>query len=201
MSDELELRVSDAERDAVVHTLRDAAADGRLTLEEFSERVEGAYGSRTRGDLEQVTRDLPPPAVRSRKKPKRLTLSIFGGVDRKGRWRVARRSFVLALFGGTDLDLRQAELDEPTVTVFSLCLFGGTDVYVPEGVEVDLRGFALFGANDEHGVEGYLSPAAPLVRVYAFTLFGGFDLWHVPQGSFGRRREMRRAARRRELER
>ena len=199
MSDELELRVSDRERDEVVRTLRNAAADGRLTLEEFSERVESTYASRTRGELERVTSDLPAPAIRSRKKPKWLTLSIFGGADRKGRWRVARRSFVLTLFGGADLDLRQAELDAPAVTVFSLCLFGGTDFYVPEGVEVDLRGFALFGGNDEHGVEGNLAPAAPLVRVYAFTLFGGFDVWHVPQGSSGRRKELRRAARRREL--
>ena len=199
MTDQLDLRVSDADREQVVAALREAAAAGRLTLEELSERVAGAYRSRTRGELEQVTRDLPPPATRSRKAPKRLTLSIFGGSERKGRWRVPRRSIVVALFGGTDLDLRQAELDSPTVTIFSFCMFGGTDFYVPEGVEVDLRGFALFGGNDEHGVEGHLSPAAPLVRVIAFTLFGGLDVWHVPAGSSGRRRELRRAARRREL--
>jgi hypothetical protein len=199
MSDEIELRASDDEREQIVTSLRDAAANGRLTLEEFSERVETVYGSRTRGELEEVTRDLPAPAARSRKGPKRLTLSIFGGSERKGRWRVPRRSIVVALFGGTDLDLRQAELDSPTVTIFSFCMFGGTDFYVPEGVEVDLRGFALFGGNDEHGVEGHLSPAAPLVRVIAFTLFGGLDVWHVPAGSSGRRRELRRAARRREL--
>ena len=196
---ELELRVSDAERDDAVVALREAAAEGRLTLEELSDRVATAYRSRTRGELEQVTRDLPAPVARSRKAPKRLTLSIFGGVDRKGRWRVPRRALVLCMFGGVDLDLRQAELDSTTATMTVFCMFGGADLYVPEGVEVDMRGFAIFGGNDEHGVEGALSPASPFLRVVAISLFGGIDIWHVPAEAVGRRRELRRAARKREL--
>lgn len=199
MNDELELRVSDVEREQVVLTLRDAAVEGRLTLEELSGRVDAAYAARTRGELEAVARDLPVAGARSRKRPKRLTLSFFGGATRKGRWRVPRRSLMLTVFGGADLDLRQAELDASAVTIFALTVFGGADVYVPEGVEVDLRGFPVFGGHDEHGVEGRIAPAAPLVRVVAFSLFGGLDVWHVPAEASGRRKELRRAARQREL--
>jgi hypothetical protein len=46
----------------------------------------------------------------------RFAISIFGGVERKGRWRVPRRSFVLSLLGGADLDLRQAEIAADVVT-------------------------------------------------------------------------------------
>ena len=56
---DLRLRASDAERDVVAGRLREAHAEGRLTVEEFSERLDAALAARTRGDLEALTRDLP----------------------------------------------------------------------------------------------------------------------------------------------
>src|SRR6516165_1033052 len=46
-----EMRASDADRDRVVDVLRDAAGDGRLTADEFEERMEAALSSRTLGEL------------------------------------------------------------------------------------------------------------------------------------------------------
>lgn len=54
------LRASDAERDAVIAQLRRHAADGRLTMDEFEERVAEALAASTRGDLVPVLRELPP---------------------------------------------------------------------------------------------------------------------------------------------
>jgi hypothetical protein len=54
-----QIRASDRDRDAVVGTLRDAFAEGRLTLEEFQERTTEAYAGRTWGSLRQLTADLP----------------------------------------------------------------------------------------------------------------------------------------------
>jgi hypothetical protein len=53
------LRVGDAEREAVAAELREHYAQGRLTLEDFNQRIDAAYAARTRGDLDQLTRDLP----------------------------------------------------------------------------------------------------------------------------------------------
>jgi hypothetical protein len=53
------IRASDADRDAVVTTLRDAYTAGRLTLDEFDERMAAAYAGRTWGDLREITVDLP----------------------------------------------------------------------------------------------------------------------------------------------
>jgi hypothetical protein len=53
------IRASDRDRDAVVGMLRDAFAEGRLTLEEFQERTTAAYAGRTWGDLRELTGDLP----------------------------------------------------------------------------------------------------------------------------------------------
>jgi uncharacterized protein DUF1707 len=41
------VRASDAERERTVAQLRDAAAEGRLTLDEFSQRVEDAYAAKS----------------------------------------------------------------------------------------------------------------------------------------------------------
>jgi uncharacterized Tic20 family protein len=55
-----ELRVSDAERDAVVERLQVAYSEGRLEHDEFDMRMHLAMTSKTRGDLASVTRDLAP---------------------------------------------------------------------------------------------------------------------------------------------
>jgi uncharacterized protein DUF1707 len=55
-----ELRVSDVERQAVVRRLERALRDGRLTIVEFDERTRAAYAARTRGELDELTEDLPP---------------------------------------------------------------------------------------------------------------------------------------------
>lgn len=192
---ESELRVSDADREHAVVTLREAHAEGRLTLEEFSERADLAYAARGRAELERVTVDLPSVAPASRKRPRRLTLAIFAGPTLRGRWRAARRMFVVTIFGGADFDLRSARLDGRGLTIFSFALFGGTDVYVPQGVEVDLIGFGLFGHNGEHGTEGDIHPGSPLVRVVALSLFAGTDVWHVPPGAGDKLRDLIRATR------
>jgi hypothetical protein len=196
VSDDLDVRVSDAERERVAVTLREHCAAGRLTLEELSTRLDEAYRARTGGELEATLRELPAsPAQPPRRSPKRFTIAIFSGIERKGRWRVPRRSFVLSLFGGCDLDLRHAEIESDTVTIVVADVFGGTDLYVPEGVEVDVGGFALFGGVDEHGRDAPPRLGSPLVRVRALALFGGTDVWRVPAGAEGSLRSVRRLAR------
>jgi hypothetical protein len=65
------MRASDADRERVGETLRDAAAEGRLEPDELEERLEAVYAARTLGDLDALTADLPrqprsaPPPHRS----------------------------------------------------------------------------------------------------------------------------------------
>ena len=53
------LRVGDADREAIAAQLREHYADGRLTLEELNERLDQTFAARTRADLNVVMRDLP----------------------------------------------------------------------------------------------------------------------------------------------
>ncbi|MET8156344.1 DUF1707 domain-containing protein [Sphaerisporangium sp. NPDC005289] len=54
-----DMRASDGDRDRVAAALREHCAQGRLTMEEFNERLELVYAGRTYGDLRKLTADLP----------------------------------------------------------------------------------------------------------------------------------------------
>ena len=53
------VRASDADRERIVEQLRQHTADGRLTMDEFEQRMTAAYAARTYGELAELTRDLP----------------------------------------------------------------------------------------------------------------------------------------------
>lgn len=55
-----DIRVGHAERDQAVDVLREAAAEGRLMLQELDGRIEEALRAKTRGDLHGVLADLVP---------------------------------------------------------------------------------------------------------------------------------------------
>src|SRR5690349_2508781 len=59
MADEPELRASDAQRDRAAQEIREHFAEGRLTDDELSERVQAAYDARTQGELNRLLADLP----------------------------------------------------------------------------------------------------------------------------------------------
>jgi Domain of unknown function (DUF1707)/Cell wall-active antibiotics response 4TMS YvqF len=174
-------RASDSEREATVTRLREAAAEGRLTVEELTDRIDAAYAASMRDELEPLTADLPSVsgssmAVEGGRGGTRFVLGILGAGDRRGRWRVAERVVVLNLFGGADLDLREATLASSEVTICVVTLFGGSDIVVPEGVYVELSSFALFGG-DKLKLEGpEPPPGAPVVHVRTVSIFGGTDV-------------------------
>jgi hypothetical protein len=175
---DIAVRASDAERERAVETLRAAAGEGRLTLQELVERLDQALDARTRGELVPLTADLPAPAVSPEpgREGTRWTVSVMSGNDRKGRWRIAARSTVVNIMGGSDLDLRDALIDSPETVITVYSIMGGSDIIVPEGVDVQLGGFALMGGNDLELEGPPPQPGAPVVRVRAFSLMGGTDV-------------------------
>src|ERR1700728_5356196 len=53
------LRASDADRESVANVLREAAGDGRLTMDELDERLDAVYAAKTYAQLAPITHDLP----------------------------------------------------------------------------------------------------------------------------------------------
>jgi Domain of unknown function (DUF1707)/Cell wall-active antibiotics response 4TMS YvqF len=173
-----ELRVSDADREATVVRLREAGGEGRLTLEELAERVEAADAARTRGELDALTADLPDSPGRATApldvpgKERRWIVAIMGGEQRKGRWRPSRRMNAIAVMGGVDIDLREAELADGA-EILAIPVMGAVTVTVPDGVSVEMSGFALMGGNSGPDDKVLPLPNSPIVRVRAFSLMGG----------------------------
>ena len=59
MASDPRIRASDADRDRTAALLREHHAAGRLTADEFNERLDKAYAAKTLGDLDQLLSDLP----------------------------------------------------------------------------------------------------------------------------------------------
>jgi class 3 adenylate cyclase len=174
------VRVSDADRSQAVELLRQHTAEGRLTLDEFSERVGLAFGARTEADLRQVMADLPavqtPVPETARRKAKGWTVSIMSGSRRTGRWRPQSHTKAVAIMGGCELDLRQAEIDGPEIVITAVAFMGGIDIIVPEGIEVEMSGVPFMGGKDLKVRDVAPTPGAPRVRVRAFPIMGGITV-------------------------
>jgi DUF1707 SHOCT-like domain/Cell wall-active antibiotics response LiaF, C-terminal len=185
------LRVSDAERDETLRVLGDHAAVGRLTLDELEERSSRALAAKTRGELALLISDLPQEAGQGRpaptlaKKPVRWMVAIMSGSHRRGRFRAVGRINAIAIMGGDEIDLREAEIEGGELTLNLVAIMGGANIYVPDSVELDVGGFSLMGGNTEYGVERPPRPGAPVVRLHTWNLMGGATIYRVPPQARG----------------
>ena len=99
-------------------------------------------------------------------------VSVLGGSRRVGRWRIPASTSVMALFGRTTLDLREAESQASEIEIRCLSVFAGVTILVPKGADVRPAGTAILAstscdipANDE--------PATlPPVLISAMTVLG-----------------------------
>jgi class 3 adenylate cyclase len=177
-------RVSDAERDHTVTMLREHVVAGRLTLDEFSERVGLALAARTRGDLGTAMTNLPalgvPLEEPSRRRARRRFVAVMSGARAKGRWRISGRTTAIAVMGGCDLDLRHAEIDGPEVVITAIAFWGGIQIIVPEGFDVELEGFSFMGGRDLKLRNVPRVPGSPRIRVRGFAIMGGIDVKSRP---------------------
>lgn len=173
------VRISDDDRQRMVEVLRSHCTDGRLTLDEFSDRVGLAFEAKTRADLELVIADLPAataPVARvsegSRRKPVGSAVAILSGHRQTGVWRPNETIGAFAMMGSVDLDLRHAEIEHPVIQINATAIMGSIEVIVPDGVDVELTGFNLMGSKESRVDDGPRRPGAPLIRVNAFALMG-----------------------------
>ncbi|MFE4689845.1 DUF1707 domain-containing protein [Streptomyces sp. NPDC056749] len=189
------MRASDAERERVAETLREAVAEGRLEMDEFEQRLDATFKARTHGELVPLVRDLPAPggraaaAVAGRKGssanwPARIggaptssgAFAFWGGFSRKGRWTVGPKFTAFAMWGGGEIDLREAHFAEREVVIRCFTIMGGMQVTVPPDLNVQVNGLGIMGGFGEHSKldeEPEPAPDAPRVRITGFALMGG----------------------------
>lgn len=174
------IRASDSEREQTVQLLREHSVDGRLTLEEFAGRIERAYLAKTRDELDELTRDLPAPAPaapqRRQKPASRWIVSVIGATERHGRWRLGRSTNVVSVIGSTELDLRHVVLEDVDSTITVVAVAGAVEITVPEGVDVDVGGFAFIGAKEFTPSKAPPPPSAPTLRITVYGLLGAVEV-------------------------
>jgi hypothetical protein len=197
-----DIRATDADREHTANVLRRSGANGQLTVDELDERVERAYAAKTRGELERLTQDLGETRDRPDEVPvrpgddgTRWVVSVMGGSDRKGRWRLGRTVTVVNVMGGGDLQLNDAEFAANVVEMRVFSLMGGSDIWIPEGLDVEVSEFAFMGGNEIKVGERRPGDGGPLLRLKVISIMGGST---VRRGRKLSRRE-RRLQREREL--
>jgi Domain of unknown function (DUF1707)/Cell wall-active antibiotics response 4TMS YvqF len=203
------LRASDADRERYANVLREAAGDGRLTMDELDERLDAVYTAKTYAELEPITHDLPDggaahvPATASAPAgdPARFggaptsggAFAILGGFSRKGDWTVPKQFTAFCLLGGGELDLRDARFEDRETTIHIVAILGGCEVTVPEDATVRVTGVGIMGAF-EHSATGTGAPGGPVITINGVAIMGGVDVKRKPTA------EAARDARRQRLE-
>ena len=122
-------------------------------------------------------------------------VAIFGGVTRSGKWRVRKNIQALALFGGMDLDLRDAIFEAPVVEISGFWCFGGLDIKVPEGIEVRDQTAGIFGGTDVRDI-GDPAPGAPTLVIKGVTCSAAYRYMGPSRVSGGNEHQFSRTARR-----
>lgn len=183
------MRASDQDRDAVVSKLQRAFAEGRIDDEEFDTRVRAVLASRTFGELEQWTADLPEVSAQQSTaltvgsgkngKPGRISLAYKTRLRRGGRWRVPGKFNAIAYKGGSVIDLRVAELVEGHATIRAIAYKCTVTVLVPPGMRVELSGIGVEEPEDD-GL-GALASGAPVVRVKGIAYKGKVEVRTLPE--------------------
>ena len=189
------MRASDADRERVANVLREAAGDGRLTMDELDERLDAVYAAKTYAELEPITHDLPDsgatyapalapaaphdPARFGAEATSHGAVAILGGFTRRGEWVVPKEFTAFMFMGGGEIDMRDARFAEREVALHIVAIMGGCEVIVPEDAQVRVTGVGVMGAFDHSGSAGG-SPDGPVITINGVALMGGVDVKRKP---------------------
>ncbi len=103
--------------------------------------------------------------------------AIFSGVSRKGVWHPEPVTRVLAVFGGAELDYRDAVLPGPEIVLDATAVLGGVEIIVPPEMRVVDNGTAILGGREITGdAAEAVGPDSPLLRIEGICVLGGIEV-------------------------
>ncbi len=184
------------QRQQVIDKLTESYAHDSIELEEFERRVDLAERVTTAEELEALISDLAPGSLTptgpetqalvptSNKlvpledtPQSRFLVAIFGSVTKAQDWTVPRQLKVVSVFGGADLDLREARLGPGVTEIKVVSVFGGASILVPPDLSVEVDGIGVMGAFEHHGSVKSV-PRSPhcSVRISGVAVMGGVEV-------------------------
>ncbi|MFN8126233.1 MAG: DUF1707 domain-containing protein [Candidatus Nanopelagicales bacterium] len=187
--DPWQMRASDADREAYVAVLQTGYAEGRLSKDEYDERMGAAYAATTYAELAPLLHDLPAPATPlpgpPTVAPVRVSapvgaesgsplVALFSEVSRDSRWTLSEDQLALAAFGAVKLDLRQALLAGQRTQLRANAIFGSVEIVVGGDIDVEVTGVGVFGEYKriDHRSTPSQGTGAPVVVISGLALFG-----------------------------
>jgi hypothetical protein len=191
-SDISRMRISDADRDQAASLLGNAMAEGRLTPQEHSERIDAVFAAKTQADIQPLVSDLPGAgaelAARTGSaeltplgRPRRM-VALLSEIRRSGRWQVPARIKAVTVLGGVHLDLREAVLPGREVEIRATCVLGGVEIIVPPEVHVVDDGWALVGGREVPPDSTQSARRdAPVLRIKGVSILGGISVRRKPR--------------------
>jgi hypothetical protein len=171
---------SEAERETAAQLLHDAVASGRLTLDEFSDRVGSVWAVESHDGIAVAVSGLASGPVDAATTLK--IIAFVGDQRRVGRWRLPRRLRLLAVLGDVYLDLCAVVCSDENVQIRAWVFLGDIHVQVPDGVEVELAGVDVLGGRELRLAPVPRLAGTPKVLITVYSLLGGVAVWSVGAG-------------------
>ncbi len=197
MADNVKLPVAlEDRRESIVEQLAEMYANDAFDEEELERRMEAVGQAEDVATLDRVVQDLVPvaPAIPVVARPavetvtalvpvaevpqQRSVVAIFGAAQRKAGWTAARKLKVVTIFGGAELDFRDARLGRGVTDVRVTSVFGGVKIIVPPGLPVEVEGVGIMGAFEQGlGVSAAGEGGATVgLRVKGTAVFSGVEV-------------------------
>lgn len=120
----------------------------------------------------RVNREKPSPSNQSIQ-----AFSLFSGTEVRSRSKDFNGGSATAIFGGSEIDLRDAIISDAGATLDLSTIFGGINIYVPTNVQVEVTGIPIFGGWENKTREHVgANEDLPVLRVNCLTIFGGIEI-------------------------
>jgi hypothetical protein len=145
---QVELRVSDADRNGTLRRLHNAVALGLIDIHEFEDRSLRVSHARTRGELDILVGDLPGPGAIVTSAADRVELrGWLGSLKRRGQWIVPTRLALVRRVGSVELDLTNARFAGPVVVIELDMIRGSLDLRLPDGASASIDDVTVYGGS------------------------------------------------------
>ncbi|HUP18009.1 MAG TPA: hypothetical protein VM848_18420 [Acidimicrobiia bacterium] len=105
------------------------------------------------------------------------TFNVFSGTEVASHSDNFAGGSVGALFGGAEIDLRDAQ-PAPGAALDVFVAFGGAEIKVPEGWQVITHGMPIFGGFENVTAKERIPIGAPVLDINATVIFGGLEVKH-----------------------
>ena len=102
--------------------------------------------------------------------------AVFGGSEHTVTSQNFRGGETMALFGGVELDMRQANISDEGCKIHATALFGGVEIIAPDDWNVIITGTPIFGGIDSKSRRKSDAKNIKDVYIHCTVAFGGVEI-------------------------